>query len=77
MEWQAAYWSGALLMPRGAVQQLIMAFSNTEGRLSFPLSKDSLEAISLISALERGFGVSRPAAATRLRQLGYLVGQAS
>jgi hypothetical protein len=73
MEWQAGYCSGALLMPRGALRRLLTDFLKQHQITVAQIDKNSLEAIDLVSAVEERFGVSREAAAYRLRQLRFVV----
>lgn len=73
MEWQAGYCSGALLMPRGALRGVFTAFLKEHQITVAQIDKNSLEAIDLVSTVEERFGVSREAAAYRLRQLRFVV----
>ncbi len=69
MEWQAAYASGALLMPRTAVRgALHLLIERAGGRL--PLLGASMG--RAIDIVQGQFLVSEAAAYTRLRQLGCL-----
>ncbi len=67
MEWQAGYASGALLMPRTAVQQAI--FPSTERHDASSLMAGGLG--RAIDIVQGHFMVSDAAALMRLRQLGY------
>ncbi len=68
MEWQANYASGALLMPRTAVQQAL--FPSTERHAaSSPVAGGLGRAIDIVQG---SFMVSDAAALVRLRQLGYV-----
>ena len=70
-EWQANVLGSALLMPRREIDLAMWQFTrgrilqNYEGRFPY-LDQQALEAVC------RSFGVSRPAAIIRLRELGYL-----
>ncbi len=70
MEWQAAYVSGALLMPRTAVADFIRSMSTSAsdgGQRTLPLSV-------LLARIQGNFLVSEAAAYVRLRQLGHTAG---
>lgn len=67
MEWQANYASGALLMPRTAIQQAL--FPSTERHdASRSMAGGLGRAIDIVQG---HFMVSDAAALVRLRQLGY------
>lgn len=72
LEWQAGYASGALLMPRTHLGQLV---DETRVRLGIygPARANSSQGRALVSQMATAFDVSRDAARVRLRQLGYLV----
>jgi len=71
LEWQAAYASGALLMPRRRVLRVVERFALLE-RADLSLSLDSPLAISLIERIRLVFQVSPLAAEVRLKQLRVL-----
>lgn len=73
MEWQAGYCSGALLMPKVAVESLVRPFRNVGSSGQVPVGEDTLEASQLVTAVGERFAVSRAAATVRLLQLGYLL----
>jgi IrrE N-terminal-like domain len=64
MEWQAGYAGGALLLPAGAVRELVGAAPRVWAR--------SAAAGALIRRVQAGFDVSSEAARVRLLQLGQL-----
>jgi hypothetical protein len=68
LEWQAAYASGALLMPRWRVLRVVERFT-VEQRAALPLVVDSLPGIKLIERVRMVFQVSPLAAQVRLGQL--------
>ena len=71
MEWQAAYISGALLMPRSYV--LVMAGEIAmRGGSKFPLDVDSEPGRAVIARIMRRCQVSEQAARVRLLRLGLL-----
>lgn len=69
MEWQAAYASGALLMPRTAVQHTAQPLLKTYDA-SIPVHGRTMG--RLIDLIQGQFLVSESAAYVRLHQLGYL-----
>ena len=71
MEWQAGYVSGALLMPRSHLGQLVTEYQKQKG-LSEPMSVDSAHAQALVAMLVDAYQVSQEAARVRLTKLGYL-----
>jgi hypothetical protein len=71
-EWQAAYCSGALLMPRGAIRALAAGFAK---RCALPAPRhhvDSVTGQQLIDEVAKGFGVSALAAKVRLSKIGFI-----
>jgi len=73
MEWQAGYCSGALLMPKRALRAVATQFLKDRNLVAAQVGKGTFEEIELVTAVVKGFGVSREAAAVRLKQLRYLV----
>ena len=73
MEWQANYAAGALLIPLSALARTA-ARHRREPSGAAPLSAASPAVRSMITAVSRGFGVSRAAARVRLEQTGHLAG---
>ena len=71
MEWQAGYISGALLMPIGALRQLVAQFCQTSN-LFAPIACHSLQGIALQTAVAEHFQVSEEAAQVRLLKLQLL-----
>ena len=71
MEWQAAYASGAFLMPVSALRPIAARHLEATG-LFAPISAYAEAGGSLISHVRAAFGVSADAARVRLLQLGYL-----
>lgn len=71
MEWQAAYVSGALLMPKSRAELHVAAF-RAEHQLEGPLDPKSIEGHVLITRTAEMFDVSEEAAEVRLGQLGHL-----
>ncbi|MCJ2124578.1 ImmA/IrrE family metallo-endopeptidase [Methylobacterium sp. J-077] len=71
MEWQAGYASGAYLMPRFALRDLLRPTLDTIGALS-PFHVVDAAATSLMDLVMQTFQVSRDAARVRLLKLGYL-----
>jgi len=71
MEWQAAYVSGALLMPVSFVRR-IGASHLKERRLLAPVAVAGTEGSELIARIGSAFQVSHDPARVRLSQLGYL-----
>ena len=63
-EWQAAYGSGAILMPRSALLGVVGS--------PVVIPEVSAEGQTLIARISTGFQVSRDAARVRLTQLGVL-----
>jgi hypothetical protein len=71
-EWQAAYCSGALLMPLSAVRLAVTEFSQ-KMRLGVPsVPTGSRHADELIAGVSERFTVSSAAAKVRLIKLGFL-----
>lgn len=71
MEWQASYASGAFLMPKDAVAELVRPLVQKSGKLA-PLLGSSEAADALVSAVTESFAVSREAAKVRLSKLNYI-----
>ncbi|KQT50587.1 hypothetical protein ASG52_07195 [Methylobacterium sp. Leaf456] len=71
MEWQASYASGAFLMPREALADLLRPIVTASGKLA-PFRTGSEISNEMISTVTDAFGVSRDAARVRLIKLGYL-----
>ena len=71
MEWQAAYISGALLMPRSYVLVMAGEIAMRDGS-KFPLDIDSEPGRSVIARIMRRCHVSEQAARVRLLRLGLL-----
>ncbi|KQQ13229.1 hypothetical protein ASF53_13680 [Methylobacterium sp. Leaf123] len=72
MEWQAGYASGAYLMPRSAVKDLLRPRIDAAAALPPFYVADPL-ARSLVDEVVSRFAVSRDAAQIRLLKLGYVV----
>lgn len=70
MEWQASYASGAYLMPRSALRDLLKPHIEHQGMPPYNASEPIAD--TLISAVVNGFQVSRDAARTRLSKLNYI-----
>jgi hypothetical protein len=70
MEWQAAYASGALLMPRSGLDELIATLNLKQG--TEPIPDRGGPANELVKQVERRFEVSAEAARIRLLQTAYL-----
>lgn len=73
MEWQAAYASGAFLMPRTSLYELA-ARSRSDWKSSEVPLQTSARAADLIRLTSTTFQVSTTAATVRLRQQGLIVG---
>lgn len=71
LEWQAAYASGSILMPRGPVAELVGAILERRGVFG-PVAEDTADATEVVDTVVAGFGVSREAASVRLRKLNHL-----
>ena len=71
MEWQAAYISGALLMPRSYLQLWAGEIAMREAKQP-PLSIDSDLARAVVARIMRRCQVSEQAARVRLLRLGLL-----
>ncbi|MDR7039119.1 hypothetical protein J2X36_003892 [Methylobacterium sp. BE186] len=71
MEWQAGYASGAYLMPRSAVRDLLRPHIDAAGTLP-PFHVADPLAAALIDKVVSRFAVSQDAAKVRLLKLGYL-----
>jgi Zn-dependent peptidase ImmA (M78 family) len=69
-EWQAGYFSGALLMPRDAVHKRLVERSKD---LLTPVASDTAAARVLADIVAQIFDVSRDAARVRLASLGLVV----
>jgi Zn-dependent peptidase ImmA (M78 family) len=71
MEWQAGYVSGAALMPKTYLKKIVGEIQQQRNIYgpSLPTSENGL---ALISAVVKGFSVSREAATVRLKILGFL-----
>lgn len=69
MEWQAGYASGAFLVPRRALQQLIGPAPLA------PAPPGSPAATALVETVRAAFAVSADAARVRIAQLGYVARQ--
>jgi uncharacterized protein DUF955 len=72
LEWQAGYASGALLMPSGALQEVVTRTQAGEASSRGPLDRGGPAARRLVSAVQSAFQVSHEAARLRLIQRGYL-----
>ena len=74
MEWQAGYASGAYLMPRSAVRDLLRPY--VDGAVSLPpFHVADQTATAMIREVTDLFAVSQDAARVRLMRLGYLSAQ--
>lgn len=73
MEWQAGYSSGALLMPKSAVRDLICEVRARWGFVTEAIQVGTLPADVCIAATTESFKVSEDAARVRLVKLGYIV----
>lgn len=71
MEWQAGYASGAYLMPRSSVHDLLRPVVTSSGRLP-PFHAGEEQATALVSLVASRYAVSREAANVRLIKLGYV-----
>jgi Zn-dependent peptidase ImmA (M78 family) len=71
-EWQAAYCSGALLMPRTAIRALAADFAKRCALSASRHHVDSAVGQQLIDEVAKGFGVSAQAAKVRLSKLGFI-----
>ncbi|MEH3147567.1 MAG: ImmA/IrrE family metallo-endopeptidase [Methylobacterium frigidaeris] len=71
MEWQASYASGAFLMPREALTELLRPLVVASGKLT-PFRIGTGLSDQLIAAVSDAFAVSREAAKVRLIKLNYL-----
>jgi Zn-dependent peptidase ImmA (M78 family) len=71
MEWQAAYASGAFLMPFTSLRRIAHKFLSDTGLISSPVL-GSLESVWLISRVQKAFQVSTDAARVRLLQVDFL-----
>lgn len=72
MEWQAAYVSGALLMPKTAISGLVRLFLQ-KNMIAIPrLATASDAACALIDLVMKDFRVSRDAARVRLTKLNHI-----
>lgn len=75
LEWQAAYASGSLLMPRGATTAVVRSVHERGGSFG-PATVGSPLGESLVAAVIEAFEVSSEAATVRLRKLNHLVDSA-
>lgn len=71
MEWQASYASGAFLMPREALTELLRPLVVASDKLT-PFRVGTGLSDQLIAAVTNAFAVSREAAKVRLIRLNYL-----
>lgn len=71
MEWHADYAAGALLMPRSALAETVREHRR-DRTFPAPPHSDSDAGRSTITAVSRGFAVSRAAARVRLERQGHL-----
>ncbi len=72
MEWQAGYACGAILMPRSALRETILAFAEERQLPAGKISVGTPEGKGLIDHTAGAFQTSRDAARVRLLQRGYL-----
>ncbi len=72
IEWQAAYCSGALLMPINALRGVVIAFLREHSVPVSKLSPSSKEGAELVEEVIVRFQVSSLAAKVRLGKLGFL-----
>jgi IrrE N-terminal-like domain len=72
MEWQAAYASGALLMPATALRSTSRAIVASSRSLARPVDHTA-QAAELINAVQQAFAVSEEAARVRLIKLNILL----
>jgi hypothetical protein len=73
MEWQAAYASGAFLMPITQLRQAVKAFRAENAASSGLITTDSPQGLRLTAKIATEFRVSRDAARVRLLQREFLV----
>lgn len=71
-EWQAAYCSGALLMPISALRLAVTDFAQKKRLVTSRVSTGSTQAEELIAEISGKFAVSSAAARVRLIKLGFL-----
>jgi hypothetical protein len=71
LEWQAAYASGAFLMPITSIKQLAQSLLQEWGMYS-PIPAESARYDEFLGGMAARFSVSGDAARVRLSQLGYL-----
>ena len=71
MEWQARHMSGALLMPRSRVWQLVRRLAESK-RWKLPVQLGTPPSIYLVEHVIIAFHVSRDAATVRLKQLRFV-----
>lgn len=71
LEWQAAYASGAFLMPAGALRRLLSAHCSTAG-IHATVALGSAESRAMLRLVMDAFQVSADAAHIRLLKLGYV-----
>ncbi len=62
----------ALLMPKRGIERLVRGFGEGGNVAETPIAVNTLEALQLVTAVVKGFSVSRKAATVRLFQLGHL-----
>ena len=73
MEWQANYAAGALLIPLSVLARTVARHcGERSGAVPLPAAGPLVN--SMITAVSRGYGVSRAAARVRLEQMGHLAG---
>lgn len=75
MEWQAAYASGALLMPATILGEAVSQVHRRAGRVG-PVQSGSSAASDLVAAVQAHFAVSEEAAQVRLTKLNHIVSAA-
>ncbi len=73
LEWQACYASGAILMPRRAIQTSLIEYFKAKTMLSGPIWTEAEEAREVVELVRDSYQVSSEAAGVRLRVLGHLV----
>lgn len=74
MEWQANYFSSAILMPISKIKKIVEQFRQ-QGHLQEFIIDNSDSALGLITAVKESFQVSSEAARIRLLQLKFIQGQ--
>jgi hypothetical protein len=73
MEWQAAYSSGALLMPLSHLKQAVKVFHTKRASPIGLIAADSSQGLRLVAEMAVQFGVSQDAARVRLLQRQFLL----